>query len=473
MTSTAAQLRDHMFPWDKAQETGDARPGKRFVTQGSNRSSGVGAVLKPATRAPLPAPPAPPPSAPAPPAPAAAPAASGAPLDECRWGIIGVGDVCEVKSGPAFQKCNGSKLVAVMRRTGALAKDFAERHGVQKWYDDVDALLGDDDINCVYIATPPGSHLEIAVKVAEAGKPAYVEKPLARNAPETRQIIDAFASRGVPLFAAYYRRGQPKFVRAREIVQGGELGTVTSLSYTMTRPPFVLGGDVGGGGEAARLPWRFRAEHSGGGLIMDVGCHTLDIIDFIVGPLRDVGGAASSTGVTPYAVEDAVSVSATFGTGATASLSWTFAGPPGSGEDLITVRGTRGEMKLSTFGKDDPVVLSKDATAADAGGAGGSGGGGGAATVAGAGDWISGKAGGDALRTQELFFDAPEHAHQPLVQLVVDDLRGVGTCPSKGDNALRCAETLDAVLGAFYGGRDDQFWTRQASWPGARSKQLQ
>ena len=59
------------------------------------------------------------------------------------------------------------------------------------------------------------------------------------------------ASRGVPLFAAYYRRGQPKFVRAREIVQGGELGTVTSLSYTMTRPPFVLGGNVGGGGEAS------------------------------------------------------------------------------------------------------------------------------------------------------------------------------------------------------------------------------
>ena len=66
----------------------------------------------------------------------------------------------------------------------------------------------------------------------------------------------------------------------------------------------------------------------------------------------------------------------------------------------------------------------------------------------------------------EEMFDPPAHAHQPLVQLVVDDLRGMSTCPSKGDNALRCAEALDAALGAFYGGRSDQFWTREKSWPG-------
>ena len=102
---------------------------------------------------------------------------------EIKWGILGVGDVCEIKSGPAFQKCKGSSLQAVMRRTASRAHDFAERHGVPAWYADADALLADPNVNAVYIATPPGSHLELALKCCAAGKPTYLEKPAARNAP--------------------------------------------------------------------------------------------------------------------------------------------------------------------------------------------------------------------------------------------------------------------------------------------------
>ena len=120
-----------------------------------------------------------------------------------RWGIIGCGDVCEVKSGPAFQKAAGSELVAVMRRDAVKAEDFAKRHGVSRWYADVDRLIEDPRVNAVYVATPPGAHAEVALKVAAAGKPCYVEKPMARTHAECLRMIDAFRSAQTPLFVAY------------------------------------------------------------------------------------------------------------------------------------------------------------------------------------------------------------------------------------------------------------------------------
>src|SRR6185369_5252669 len=102
-------------------------------------------------------------------------------LTEVRWGIIGVGDVCEVKSAPAMNLVEGSKLVAVMRRNGAKAKDYAARHHVPKWYDDADQLINDSEVNAIYIATPPDSHEAYTVKAAKASKPVYVEKPMART----------------------------------------------------------------------------------------------------------------------------------------------------------------------------------------------------------------------------------------------------------------------------------------------------
>ncbi len=88
-----------------------------------------------------------------------------------RWGIIGCGDVTEVKSGPALQKANHSQLVAVMRRTGALARDYAQRHGVPRWYDQADELIHDPEVDAIYIATPPASHKDYTLLTAHAGKP--------------------------------------------------------------------------------------------------------------------------------------------------------------------------------------------------------------------------------------------------------------------------------------------------------------
>src|SRR5258708_37739778 len=74
-----------------------------------------------------------------------------------RWGILGCGDVTEKKSGPALQKAAGSSLVAGMRRQAVRARDYAERHGVNRWYSHADELIADREADAVYVATPPKS----------------------------------------------------------------------------------------------------------------------------------------------------------------------------------------------------------------------------------------------------------------------------------------------------------------------------
>ncbi len=334
-----------------------------------------------------------------------------------RWGIIGCGDVTEKKSGPGFQKANGSTLVAVMRRSGEKARDYAERHGVPKWYDDADALINDPDVDAVSIATPPGTHLYYALKVCAAGKPAYVEKPLARNMTEAAHMVDAFEQAGVKLFAAYYRRALPRFVKTKELIEGGAIGTLTGVAYR-----YVSGADARIDPE--RLPWRLDAKESGGGLFMDLGCHTLDVIDFIAGPLSDVAGTAANA-TRRIDVENSVAMSFAVGGGIPGTAQWNFA-TIGS-EDLIEFHGSRGRIALSTFG-DEPVRL------------------------------ITEKG------TETFELPNPVHVQQPLIQSIVDELLGRGICPSTGSSALRTAVVMDQVLAGYYGGRDDAFWERPETW---------
>lgn len=154
-----------------------------------------------------------------------------------RWGIIGCGDVCEVKSGPAFQKADGSALVAVMRRDGAKAADFARRHGVPRWYDDAAALVADPEVDAVYVATPPSTHAQHTLLAARAGKPVYVEKPMAPTRAACDEMRAACAAAGVPLFVAYYRRALPRFVKVRELLAAGAVGAVRAVSVTHWQRP--------------------------------------------------------------------------------------------------------------------------------------------------------------------------------------------------------------------------------------------
>src|SRR5688572_24172550 len=216
-----------------------------------------------------------------------------------RWGIIGCGDVTEVKSGPGFQKAHHSTLVAVMRRNEMLAKDYAERHGVSRWYDDAAKLIHDPEVDVVYIATPPSSHKQYTLMAAKAGKPVYVEKPMALNFAECQEMIAACKTAGVPLFVAYYRRALPRFLKIKELVDSEAIGQVRFVSVTLHEPASKENVD------AAALPWRVVPEISGGGLFVDLASHTLDFLDYVFGPIASVQGCAANQGGR-YEAEDIV-----------------------------------------------------------------------------------------------------------------------------------------------------------------------
>jgi predicted dehydrogenase len=147
-----------------------------------------------------------------------------------RWGVIGCGDVTEVKSGPGFQKARYSQLVAVMRRTGVLAEDYARRHGVPRWYDKAEDLINDPEVDAVYIATPPASHKDYTLLSAQAGKPVYVEKPMALNGEECQAMLQSCHAAGVPLLVAYYWRALARFARIKELIDTQAIGEVRFVS---------------------------------------------------------------------------------------------------------------------------------------------------------------------------------------------------------------------------------------------------
>jgi predicted dehydrogenase len=319
-----------------------------------------------------------------------------------RWGIIGCGDVTEVKSGPGFQKARGSALVAVMRRNAALAEDYAHRHGVPRWYADAEALIDDPGVDAVYVATPPSTHKHYTLLAAQAGKPVYVEKPMALNHGQCQAMIAACRAAGVPLFVAYYRRALPRFVKIKELLEQGAIGAVRFVNILLTQPtrPAEL--------EPATLPWRVQPEIAGGGHFVDLASHTLDFLDYVLGPIRAAQGfAGNQAGL--YPAEDVVTGSFCFQSGVQGAGVWCFTAY--AAHDSVEIVGERGQISFSTFGADDLVRLVKS----------------------------------DGAR--EYHIPHPPHVQQPLIQTVVDELLGLGRCPSTGESAARTNWVMDQMLG--------------------------
>ena len=158
---------------------------------------------------------------------------------EIRWGFIGCGEATEKKSGPAFNLVPGSKIQAVMSRSKEKASSYAERHNIPRWYTDALQLINDSDVNAIYIATPPSSHATYAIMAMKAGKPVYVEKPLASSYLDCQRINRISEQTHVPCFVAYYRRYLPYFQKVKELIEKGAIGKVTSadtLCLPASRP---------------------------------------------------------------------------------------------------------------------------------------------------------------------------------------------------------------------------------------------
>ena len=327
-------------------------------------------------------------------------------MHSVRWGMIGCGDVAEVKSGPALQNADGSSLFAVMRRDRGKAEDFARRHGVLRVHATAEDLLEDADVDAVYIATPPSSHHALALKAAAAGKPCLVEKPMAMNHGQCLEMVEAFRAAQTPLWVAYYRRALPRFLKVRELLKAHAIGELTSVHVKVTDPLAR--------GEAAKA-WRFDTAIAGAGLFLDLASHYFDIIDFLGGPITGAAGFALNTGGT-YAAEDVTAAAFQVGDKVVGTGVWNFNAPVSA--DSIVFTGSEGEIATAVRADEDVVVT---------------------------------RAGQRNLYR----FRNPPHVHQPLVQTIVDELRGRGRCESTGESGARSAWVTDRCLESYYAVNSD------------------
>jgi predicted dehydrogenase len=322
-----------------------------------------------------------------------------------NWGIIGCGNVTEAKSGPAFSKVDGSRLIAVMRRTKALAEDYARRHNVPKVYSDAGALINDNDINAIYIATPPGSHMDYAIAGIKAGKPVYIEKPMAVNHDQCIKINEAAQKYKVPVFVAYYRRALPGFLKVKELIGSGSIGKIRLVQIQLFKSP--TDDEISG-----NLPWRVDPAISGGGHFFDLGCHQLDYLDFLFGPIRRVKSIVMNQGRL-YTAEDFVNAGFVFPDDIAGTGTWCFNGSKENNRDSIEIIGTGGSISFSTFSF-EPIVLINEAG------------------------------------RQEFVNERPEHVQYYLIDKIVKCLNGSGFSPSTGITGARTSWVMDQVVAEYY-----------------------
>lgn len=256
-----------------------------------------------------------------------------------RWGIIGCGDVCEVKSGPVFSKVDGSSLVAVMRRDRAKAEDFARRHRVSRFYDDAAALTNDPDVNAIYIATPPESHEMYAIAAIDARKPVYVEKPVALNSSSCRRMMEHSEKQGVPITVAHYRRELEIFRRVKTLVHSGRIGKVRMITLNLFQAPKSSDPSEN---------WRIDPGVSGGGHLNDLGPHQLDILYWIFGEPTSLRGSSFNQG-KKYDAPDINSLSAVFPGDVFFQGLWSFNVPVEAKQDTCTIIGEDGSLEFPFF----------------------------------------------------------------------------------------------------------------------------
>lgn len=271
--------------------------------------------------------------------------------NKISWGILGCGDVAEVKSGPAFQKCKNSELLAVMRRNSAKAEDFAKRHNVELWYDDADELLKNKHINAVYIATPPASHLEYTLKAIKAGRDIYLEKPMTRTADEAQQILNALEKSKVKLTIAHYRRRLPAFLKVKELLQNKEIGNIRFAKIEILQP---LKSDII---VETDKNWRVDPEVSGGGYFYDLAPHQLDLMYEFFGSIEAMQGFSKNQAAS-YKAVDIVNGIVSFKNGVQLQGLWCFNVAEKDKKDQCIIYGSEGTITFSFYG--GKVVLASE-----------------------------------------------------------------------------------------------------------------
>ena len=272
-----------------------------------------------------------------------------------HWGIIGCGDVCEVKSGPAFNKVGNSKLVAVMRRDLAKAEDYAKRHGVPRFYADADALINDPEVNAIYIATPPSSHELYLEKALAAGKSVYVEKPVAVDSRSCKRMIQVMQRHKGKVVVAHYRRGLSAFRTVKALLAEQRIGNVrTILLRTLQPPPAKVNRDT-------QDNWRLLPDISGGGIFHDLSPHQLDILYWIFGKPVSLHGMSANQSKL-YSAPDLTLLHGVFEPNIMFSGTWAFNIAPSAADERCEIIGDKGRITFSFFKLGDVQVTTEDGT---------------------------------------------------------------------------------------------------------------
>jgi len=320
-------------------------------------------------------------------------------VNQISWGIIGCGNVTEKKSGPAFNKVPNSRLVAVMRRDAAKAKDYAERHKVPKWYDNAYALINDPEINAVYVATPPAFHEEYVRLALKAGKYVYVEKPVTTSVASCKRMGEAEELFNGKLCVAHYRRALPYFIEIKKAIQQGLIGKVKLVKLTMFQPyktELIAKTDYN---------WRVAPGISGGGLFFDLAPHQLDVLIWLLGdPLDYIGIAVNQAGL--YDAEDTVIGTIKFPYDVLFTGNWCFTVPNNLKSDCCEIIGEKGLIKFEVFGKRF-IIKTEDGI-------------------------------------ESFDFEHPEHIQQPMIEKVVDYFQGNGENPCSANEALKSIQVMEA-----------------------------
>lgn len=324
-------------------------------------------------------------------------------MKEIRWGFIGCGEVTEKKSGPAFSEVAGSSVVAVMSRSEQKARRYAENHHIGKWYTDAQELIDDSDVNAVYIATPPSSHATFAIMAMKAGKPVYIEKPLAANYEDCARINKISADTGVPCFVAYYRRYLPYFQRVKEFIDRGIIGKIINVQIRFAVPAPDL--DY----HSHNLPWRLQPDIAGGGFFYDLAPHQLDLLQHIFGVITEADGICANRGGL-YQAEDSVSACFRFENGLPGSGSWCFVAHDSARADRVEVIGDKGQLSFSVFSY-DPIELNTQEGC------------------------------------QRIEVPNPPYVQFPLIKAVIEHLQGLTICECTGISATPANWALDRILG--------------------------
>ena len=324
-------------------------------------------------------------------------------MKQINWGFIGCGEVTEKKSGPAFNEVEGSQVVAVMSRSENKARSYAERHHIRKWYTDAQELIDDPDVNAIYIATPPSSHATFAIMAMRAGKPVYIENPLAASYNDCIRINRISEQTGVPCFVAYYRRYLPYFQKVTEIIENGTIGKVINFQIRFSVPPLDLDYK-----NEKELPWRLQPDIAGGGYFYDLAPHQIDLLQNIFGVITRAHGYPANRAHL-YKAEDTVSACFFFENGVTGSGSWCFVGHESAKEDRIEIIGDKGSLSFSVFTYEPIVLITSE-----------------------------GK--------QSITVPNPSYVQLPMIKHVIEHLQGIGHCDCTSISATPVNWVLDRVL---------------------------